>query len=165
MGRREQDLQILRQAQEHGLVMTDVTTGRPLEWPPRSPATQGSKWAPYRTRLEADYAVHLARLQRAGQIERWAYEPWRCDVTTGEIVERTQRLARTHVRYTPDFVLWLPDGSIVVDEVKGFWRAHNRRAWREAASQHPEHTWRAVQRRQGQWIFEVFGQGAGHAGS
>ena len=53
--------------------------------------------------------MELEALRRTGQIAAWWYEKW------------TWKLA-DDCRYTPDFVLQRPDGSLEVEEIKGFFR-------------------------------------------
>lgn len=58
---------------------------------------------------EAAYEGHLALLKKAGQIAEYWYEAF------------TFKLG-PDCRYTPDFVVQLPDGELECHEVKGFWR-------------------------------------------
>lgn len=59
-------------------------------------------------KTEALYASHLDKLQAAGDIAAWWFE-----VVTFRIAP--------DCRYTPDFLVMMPDGIIEVHEVKGFW--------------------------------------------
>ena len=54
-------------------------------------------------------AVELEAARRTGQIAAWWFEQW------------TFKLA-DDCRFTPDFVLQRPDGSLEVEEIKGHWR-------------------------------------------
>lgn len=60
-------------------------------------------------KTEQARAIDLEAMKRAGLIVQWWYEKW------------TFNLA-DDLRYTPDFVIQKPDGSLEVEEVKGFWR-------------------------------------------
>lgn len=60
-------------------------------------------------KTERARAIDLEAMKRAGQIAAWWFEQW------------TFKLA-DDCRYTPDFVIQKPDGSLEVEEVKGFWR-------------------------------------------
>jgi len=67
----------------------------------------------YRSNLERRYARHLEMLRLAAEISDYKYEVW------------TFRLAE-RCTYTPDFLVWMPDGSAEMHEVKGFRGAHGR---------------------------------------
>ena len=58
---------------------------------------------------EARYAQHLELLRLAGEIVRWDFE----DVTL-RLADKT--------RYTPDFMVLLPNREVEFHEFKGFWR-------------------------------------------
>ena len=60
-------------------------------------------------RLEARYAELLDARQAAGEVAEWHFEAL------------TLKLARD-TRYTPDFMVVLPDGTVELHEVKGFMR-------------------------------------------
>lgn len=94
---------------------------------------------PYRSALERDYADVLAARQRVGEVVTWRYEAL------------TLRLA-SGIRYTPDFVVELPDGGIELHEVKGWWREDAKIKFREAAAQWPCFEWVVVGRERGQWV-------------
>lgn len=60
-----------------------------------------------RNRTEAEYERLLIQMQAVGAIQKYWFETFKF------------RLAdNTH--YTPDFVLLMPDGRLVVKEIKGF---------------------------------------------
>ena len=58
-------------------------------------------------KTEERYSAVLADRQAAGEIIAWWYERW-----TFKLADDT--------RYTPDFMVQLPDGTIEAHEVKGF---------------------------------------------
>lgn len=67
------------------------------------------KASPYRSKLEASFAQHLDALQHGGAIKAWRYEPMRL-------------ILAPKTSYCPDFLVEQADGSIVLIEVKGYWR-------------------------------------------
>ncbi len=96
-------------------------------------------------KTEAARALDLEAMKRAGQIVEWWYERW------------TFKLA-DDLRYTPDFVLQRPDGSLEVEEVKGFWRDDARAKVKMFVAMFPFPT-RALSRskspRQSEWQWDV----------
>ena len=58
-------------------------------------------------KTEAEYSEHLERRERAGEILGWWFEAI------------TVKLAKD-TRYTPDFVVMLPDSRLEFHEIKGF---------------------------------------------
>lgn len=64
-------------------------------------------------RLEKRRAIELEALKRKGVIIDWWYE------------KLTLKLA-DDTRYTPDFAYQTPDGTIHLEETKGFWREDAR---------------------------------------
>lgn len=60
-------------------------------------------------RTEADYALVLEALRRAGQVREYHYEAIRL-----VLADKTS--------YTPDFLVVLADGTVELHEVKGFMR-------------------------------------------
>lgn len=69
-------------------------------------------------------AIDLEAMKRAGQIVAWWYEKW------------TFKLA-DDLRYTPDFVIQKHDGTLEVEEVKGFWRDDARAKMKMFVEQYP----------------------------
>ena len=63
----------------------------------------------FASQWEADYALHLEALKASGEIIEWKYEPASFRIAEG-------------ARYTPDFLVVLPDKSWECHEVKGHWR-------------------------------------------
>lgn len=58
---------------------------------------------------ERTRALELEAMRRSGQIAAWWYERW-----TFKLADDT--------RYTPDFVVQENDGTLRIEETKGFWR-------------------------------------------
>lgn len=100
------------------------------------------------TRLEERFRDHLQTLLLAGEIEWFGFEAF------------TVRLAK-RTRYTPDFAVFRPDGSMALYEVKGSWKAPNqdksRTKLKIAAEMFPMFHWIAVTRERGQWRVEEIG--------
>lgn len=58
---------------------------------------------------ERDHAINLEAQKRAGKLAAWYFERF-----TFKLADDT--------RYTPDFCVIEPDGTVVFHETKGFWR-------------------------------------------
>lgn len=87
---------------------------------------------PYKSKMERQYAWHLAELQGAGKIAYWAYEP-----VTLVIVDA----GGNRCRYTPDFlVVWntgLPILRVEYVEIKGYLREAARLRFLAARERYP----------------------------
>lgn len=93
-------------------------------------------------KTEEAYSDLLEGRRRVGQILDWKYEA---------II---LKLARD-CRYTPDFDVWLPDGSLHFHEVKGpHVRDDARVKFRTAATLFPYHGWWWAQFKRGIWSIE-----------
>lgn len=73
---------------------------------------------------EERYAAHLELRRRVGEIEWFKFEGLKL------------RLAKDTF-YTPDFFVMLPDGTLEVHEVKGFWEDTARVKIKVAAEMYP----------------------------
>lgn len=93
-------------------------------------------------KLEADYARHLNERIYAGEVVSWSYETIKL-----QLAKRTW--------YTPDFKV-VTSSAIELHEVKGHWEDDARVKWKAAAEKHSEFRFVAIQRKQGQWITEVY---------
>ena len=91
-------------------------------------------------RLERRYADRLELLKVAGEIWRWDFQSIKF------------RLA-DNTFYTPDFVVYLPDGRIEIHETKGFWEEDARVKFKVAAESFP-FPFVAVQWVKKAWVFE-----------
>ena len=97
---------------------------------------------------EAAYAQALEEQRCAGEVAWWAFEAV------------TLKLARD-LRYTPDFIVQLADGTLEAHEVKGFWRDDARAKIKMAAALFPLRfiaVQRAAKRDGGGWVIEAFDQ-------
>ena len=81
-------------------------------------------------KLEARYAEHLSVRQAAGEILAYWYE----GVTLCLTYSRNGVAGQ---RYTPDFMVQLPDGTIELHEVKGFMDEKNINKVKVAADKYP----------------------------
>lgn len=82
----------------------------------------------FRSRWEANYARFLTLLQRQGKIVKWEFEK---DTFWFEAIRRGVR------SYTPDFKVWLADGSYYYDEVKGWMDPKSKTKLKRMAKYHP----------------------------
>lgn len=86
------------------------------------------------------YAQHLDLRIRIGEVARHDFESIRL------------RLA-DDTWYTPDFTVYLADGTVEFHEVKGFWRDDARVKFKVAADKFP-FVFVAIRRVKGRWEFE-----------
>lgn len=94
-------------------------------------------------KTERARAIDLEAMKRNGQIVEWWYEKW-----TFKLADDT--------RYTPDFVIQKPDGSLEVEETKGFWRDDAKVKIKVFAAQFPFPTRGFVKLPNGAWDVQVF---------
>lgn len=88
----------------------------------------------FRSKLEERYAAYLELRVHAKEILGYAYEPLRLRLADGTY-------------YKPDFLVWFPDGTIAIHEVKGFWREAAKVRFRVAKDRHPWFTFVVVERK------------------
>lgn len=102
---------------------------------PRTPKRQWNK-------TEEAYSQLLEARRRVGQILDWKYEAI------------TLKLA-DDCRYTPDFAVWLPDGSLHFHEVKGAHVRDDARAkYKAATALFPYFGWWWAQFKKGIWSID-----------
>ena len=98
-------------------------------------------------RLEEAMAEHLKMLVKSGEVLVWWFEGI------------TVRLAKA-TRYTPDFLVMLPDGTLECWEVKGHWE-DDARVKIKVAAEHFPFTFKAFtpkpKRDGGGWNNEIIG--------
>lgn len=82
----------------------------------------------FRSRWEANYARFLTFLASQGKIARWEFEK---DTFWFESIRRGVR------SYTPDFKVWLSDGSYYYDEVKGWMDPKSKTKLKRMAKYYP----------------------------
>ena len=92
-------------------------------------------------------AIELEAMKRGGVIVEWWYERW------------TFKLAND-LRYTPDFVIQNPDGSLEIEETKGFWREDARAKTKMFAELYPIPIRALTKGKQG-WTIEHFSAAGG----
>lgn len=98
-------------------------------------------------KLEEKMAAELDLLWKSGKVLKWWFEGI------------TLRLAKA-TRYTPDFLVMLPDGTLECWEVKGHWE-DDARVKIKVAAEHFPFTFKAFspqpKRDGGGWKIETFG--------
>lgn len=96
---------------------------------------------------EKAWSDELDDARAAGEIKWWAYEACKLYLTSGKLTS-----------YTPDFMVWMPDGTIRFDEVKGYWRDDARVKIKVAADRFPLFKFQAMSMlRKGKgWKIEQF---------
>lgn len=95
-----------------------------------------AKWRPPKQRgrmnkTETRFEVNVLQLRKSGgEVHGWRYEAVKFRLADGAF-------------YTPDFVVYLSDGTIELAEVKGSagWEEAARVRIKVAAEQHPEFAW------------------------
>ncbi len=119
-----------------------VRTGNATASGARTVAKAPNSAPTYRSKLEAAYATYLDGLKKAGDIQSISYEPITIRVAEG-------------VRYTPDFLVITPDGSLTFHEVKGYTKglmaSKGMVKVKVAASQWPCWKFVIVTRNRGAW--------------
>jgi hypothetical protein len=101
----------------------------------------------YDSKTEARYAERLEQMLRAGEIKKWRHKPFKF-----RLADKTY--------YTPDFAVYLLDGTIEIVEVKGSWKAahqeDSRVKLKTTAELFPEFNFVAVVPDKGDWVRESF---------
>lgn len=93
-------------------------------------------------KTERARAIDLEAMKRNNLIAEWWYERW-----TFKLADDT--------RYTPDFVVQKLDGSLEIEEVKGFWREDARVKVKVFVEQFPFRT-RGFTKTKDGWDTETF---------
>lgn len=106
------------------------------------------RYGRYRSKLESLYAAELDHQLRAGELLDWQYEPWSMKLTEPRVVNGK---TRPGVRYSPDFVVVLPDHRLRIVEVKGYQRNASINRFKMAADRWPWFEWVMVTRNGGHW--------------
>jgi hypothetical protein len=88
---------------------------------------------------EAAYAAQLGLRQLAGEIVGWKYEAVKLRIGEG-------------CTYTPDFIVWLPDRTVEIHEVKGREFEDGIIKFKAAAESLPFMVFRMFKKRGGEWI-------------
>jgi hypothetical protein len=89
-------------------------------------------------KTEAAYAALLTMRGTQGEIRAWWFET--VTLAIGD-----------DCRYTPDFFVWMADGTCEFHEVKGFWRDDAKVKIKVAAREFPLFTFRSARKEKGQW--------------
>jgi hypothetical protein len=128
---------------------TQQSAAQALDAPidPRAARPKEPWLEPGMNKTEAEYAHVLRARQSAGQVLAFGYE------------RLTFRLA-FNLRYTPDYDLLMPDGTVQIHEIKGFWEEDARVKIKTAAQMFPHFRFVGVQKlpakKGGGWSYEWF---------
>jgi hypothetical protein len=96
-------------------------------------------YAPYKNKLERDYAAYLDQQKSIGAVAEWWYEPG------------SFKLAHK-CYYHYDFLVQMPDGTLEVHETKGFMRDDANVKCKVAAHLYACYVFRVVYYKQRQWV-------------
>lgn len=119
-------------------------------------------------RMEAKYAAHLDALVLTGEVVDWWFEPFNLQVrdlkqgrASEDAREERDRLKQNRtslnvLRYTPDFLVQLPDGTLEIHELKGFRENAGVARFKAAAVIHLYLTFRLVEWKDNQWTTQEF---------
>jgi hypothetical protein len=94
----------------------------------------------FRSKLEYRWAIYLQVLKKQGHIKSWDYETLLFDFqgygyTTGPFM------------YRPDFIVAENDGTVVIQECKGYHDAQTNSKLRRAAQHYPQYEYELVLQR------------------
>ena len=103
----------------------------------KSPKARAIRKPGVMNKTEAAYAAHLDQRKQAGEILTYHFEAY------------TLKLA-DNCRYTPDFMVLLPDGTMQFHEVKGYWMDDAKVKIKVAARQFP-HIFLAIRKTKDGW--------------
>lgn len=109
-----------------------------------SPRKAAAPASPYRSKWEAERADWWEQHKRGGIIRDWRYEPLRLRLADGAY-------------YKPDFLVVHEDGSMSLEEVKGFWREAALVRFKVARELYPMFTFNAVTKRDHRWVDALWG--------
>lgn len=98
----------------------------------------GGKRHYYRSLWEQNIACYLEILKKAGQVKKWEYEP---DTFWFHQISRGIR------SYTPDFKVWLPDGTLWYWEVKGIMDSKSKTKIKRMKKYYPDIRLRLIRQR------------------
>lgn len=106
-------------------------------------------------KTERAYAARLEAMKRAGEILEWQFEPFRLRLGDLKRGRRSSAKGRKEVYYTPDFLILMPDRTLVIHEIKGRETTAEMARFKVAASIH--HYRFVLVKRDGQnWTEETF---------
>jgi hypothetical protein len=101
---------------------------------------------PAMTKLERLYGEKLDRMKAAGTVTWWGFNKIRLRIADGAKA----------AFYKPDFMVVYPDGSIGMDETKGYEHAAGILRLKIAAGAYPMFRFRLIKRVKGEWTYEEF---------
>jgi len=94
-------------------------------------------------KTEGRYALWLRARRDRGEIK--SFELWGVSVRLGD-----------GAKYTPDFLVQLPNGELECHEVKGFWREAARVRIKVAADKYPFRFIAVTEDKRRGWVYENF---------
>lgn len=93
---------------------------------------------------EHEYHAYLDALKRAGEIRGYRWKDFR--------VRLVRQDGERDRYYSPEALVWLPDGTMEVHEVKGRKREAGMMRFDLAREQWPCFRWRMMAKRDGRWV-------------
>lgn len=138
--------ELLRRAGFKNAVILAVNGKPPGEEKPKAKASDS--WPGFRSKWESMFAVVLDQKVADGDIVEWKYEPITFRLTEQSVVDGKKVRA---VRYTPDFVCWLPSGKLRCVEIKGRRRIEAINRFKVAKDKFRNIEWLMVTREGGTW--------------
>jgi hypothetical protein len=106
-------------------------------------------WPGYKSKWESLFALELDAQKATGEIIGWLYEPLTFRLTDANIADGKK--VRT-IRFTPDFVCWLPSGRLRCIEVKGFRNTSAINRFKLAKDKFRHEEWIMVKHEHGGWV-------------
>jgi len=100
----------------------------------------------YKSKAERLYALELELQQQQGLILWWRYEP-----ISMVVIEVPSKGKSAKVRYRPDFMVVMPDGTIEFREIKGYLRDDARKTFLAACQQYPWWKFTMLRRTKSGW--------------
>jgi hypothetical protein len=139
--------QLRRQGWSPEAIATATVDGKPIAEASAKQRRQDG-WPGYDSQWEEMYAGVLACQKAAGEIIEWQYHAITLRLTEPTVVEGKKKRGIT---YTPDFVVWLPDGRVRFVEIKGYRRTKDINRYKLAKDKFRQAEFVMLSRRRGLW--------------
>jgi len=123
--------------------------GKPLAEADKPKPKVSDRWPGFRSKWEALYAQELEYRKQNGAILDWIYEGITLRVTDPVMVDGKRRPG---VRYMADFAVWMPDGRLVLVEIKGHLREKDKLRYKMARDKFRHIEFTMVSRAKGSWV-------------
>ena len=133
-------------------IATATVGGKPLAECEKT-TRRSDGWPGFKSKWESMYAMELADQKAAGEILEWFYEPITLKLTEATIVDGKRKRGIT---YTPDFVVWMPDGRLRMIEIKGYRRTKDINRYKLAKDRFRHIEFRMVKRGSGGGWVQIF---------